>query len=283
MKYLEIHNNLCVSPVPDFDLDETLDCGQCFRFEKLGDASYRGIVQNRTLHLSKDGDTLTLYGITAQEFEGFWRGYFDLDTDYAAIKRQLSEDERLRLACSYCPGMRILRQDPWEVLISFIISQNNNIGRIKGIIARLCAQFGDPIDKENHAFPTPEKLADLALEELSALRSGFRAKYILDAAQKVAGGIVDLDELQALPYEEAKEQLMCIRGVGDKVADCVLLYGYYRMEAFPKDVWIKRALSEWYPEGLPDCCKTHAGIAQQYLFHYIRTNPERKGFESMKK
>ncbi|WP_052446657.1 DNA-3-methyladenine glycosylase family protein [Candidatus Soleaferrea massiliensis] len=283
MKYLETDKKLCISPVSDFDLDETLDCGQCFRFERLEDASYRGIVQNRAVHLSKDGDTLILYGVTKEEYEGFWRGYFDLDTDYAAIKRQLSEDERLRLACAYCPGMRVLRQDPWEVLISFIISQNNNIGRIKGIIARLCAQFGDRIGEKDHAFPAPQTLAGLTLEQLGELRSGFRAKYILDAAQKVADGAVDLDRLRALPYEEAKEQLMSIRGVGDKVADCVLLYGYYRMEAFPKDVWIKRVLSEWYPGGLPGCCKTHAGIAQQYLFHYIRTSPERKGFESMKK
>lgn len=263
-------DGLYLDPVFDFELDEILDCGQCFRFHKQKDGSYVGVAGSRPLHIAKKENTVILYGITKQDF-AFWEHYFDLQTDYTAIKNLLSQDERFYNACQYCPGMRILRQDPFEVLISFIISQNNNIPRIKGIISRLCEHFGESIAPGLYGFPSPEVLANCSLEDLAILRSGFRAKYILDATQKVSFGEIDLLKLQDMDYASAKEELLKIKGVGDKVADCVLLYGYYKMDAFPKDVWIRRALKEWFQGELPDCCKDYGGIAQQYLFHYIRT------------
>ena len=177
----------------------------------------------------------------------------------------------LKTACSYADGIRILNQEPWEALCSFIISQNNNIPRIKGIIDKLCTMFGDEIDKNLFSFPTAEKVASLSVEELAPLKSGFRAKYILDAARRVANGDVDLPSLRSLPLDEARNELMKIYGVGNKVADCTLLFGLNRIDAFPKDVWIKRAMEKLFNGSLPECASKYAGIAQQYIFYYARS------------
>ena len=163
----------------------------------------------------------------------------------------------------------------WETLCSFIISQNNNIKRIKGIIERLCRLFGQPIgDSGFFSFPTPETLAAATAEHLAPLRCGFRARYLIDAAQKVCYGQVRLDAIPSMPMEEARRELMQICGVGPKVADCVLLFGFHRLECCPMDVWMKRVFAVLYPNGLPDCARDFAGIAQQYLFHYARTCPQ---------
>lgn len=161
-----------------------------------------------------------------------------------------------------------MRQDSWECLISFIISQNNNIPRIKGIIDRLCGMYGG-------RFPEAGELSEETPESLEPLRSGFRAKYICDAAVKTASGVTDLAGIAAMPIEDARTELKKISGVGPKVAECVLLFGMHRTDAFPVDVWIKRVLSEYYPNGFPEYLKENAGIAQQYLFHYIRNLPEK--------
>ena len=170
----------------------------------------------------------------------------------------------------YAPGIRVLRQEPWEALCTFIISQNNNIPRIKGIVERFCEAFGHPISEGEYAFPTPQSICDKTPEQLSYLRAGFRAKYLIDAAQKVFSGELVLEELYTLPIEEARQKLQTIKGVGPKVCDCVLLYGLHRVDAFPVDVWMKRVLERFYPRGIPDCLLGTQGIAQQYLFHYIR-------------
>ena len=163
----------------------------------------------------------------------------------------------------------MLNQEPWETLCSFIISQNNNIKRIKGIISRLCENFGE--NKGGfYTFPTAEKIAALTLEDLSVLRSGFRAKYILDAAKKVSSGEVELKKLKDAPTDGARDELMKITGVGPKVADCVLLFGLEHADAFPKDVWIKRAMQVLFDGELPECAKPYAGITQQYIFLYAR-------------
>lgn len=173
------------------------------------------------------------------------------------------------------PGAsRVLRQDRWEALCSFIISQNNNIKRIRGIVETLCNTWGEPLPGRRSSFPGPEVLASLTEEDLQPLRSGFRAKYILDAARKTASGEVDLDHVASLPTEEAAAELCRIRGVGIKVAHCALLYGFHRIECLPVDVWMKRVMSTMYPQGLPEELLPYAGIAQQYLFHYSRSHPE---------
>lgn len=264
MEYAKNGDDICLYQ-PDFDLDETLDCGQAFRWEKIPseyECTYSGVFLDRPLKISYNGEYFILHDTDEEEFLTVWADYFDLSTDYGEIKRRLSSDETLKRACDYAGGIRLLRQDKWECLCSFIISQNNNIPRIKGIIARLCEHYGH--------FPTPAELAGETVESLGYLRSGFRAKYLIDAAVKTAQGIIELEELSDKPIDEARKLLMTIKGVGPKVAECVLLFGMHKTDAFPVDVWIKRVMERYYPDGLPSVADGINGIAQQYLFHYIR-------------
>lgn len=257
-----------------FDPESTFECGQCFRWRRGVDGSYRGIARGRELVLRKDGTRFSLSGVNGQEFRELFYDYFDLGRDYGAIDSLLRSDPVLRRAADFAPGLRILRQEPWEALCSFIISQNNNIPRIRGIVERLCETFGDELPGGGHAFPPPECLAGLTLDDLSPLRSGFRAGYLLDAAQKVASGEVDLSLAARMPIADARAMLRTIRGVGPKVAECALLFGCGRAECFPVDVWIGRAMKRYYPDGLPQRFAPVAGIAQQVLFHYVRCAPK---------
>ena len=270
------HTNTINYPIAqeDFNLAQTLDCGQCFRWNSQTDGSYLGVVGRHLLQIWQSPDHLVFCGEDADFLEHTLPRYLGLDEDYPSIRALLSRDPVLQKAISYAPGIRILRQDSWEALCSFIISQNNNIKRIKGIIDRMCRQFGEPIQEgKAYTFPTPQRLAQTTLEELAGLRSGFRAKYILDAAEKISTGQVDLESLGSLPLQQAREELMKIKGVGKKVADCALLYGLGRMECCPTDVWMGRVFAQLYPQGLPDFALPYSGIAQQYLFHYSRTCP----------
>ncbi len=257
--------------IPGFSLSQTLNCGQSFRWKETAPNQFTGICGNRQLTVSQNGTMLCLHDIREEDVS-FWYSYFDLDTDYPAYQAVFAADPTLRTACRYCGGIRILRQDSWEALISFIISQNNNIPRITGIIDRLCTNFGTDCGGY-FSFPSAETLACRTIEELAPLRAGFRAKYILDAARKTADGTVRLDQIPDMPIEEARTELMKIKGVGVKVAECVLLYGFHRLEAFPVDTWIKKVLEEFYPDGFPDTMEPR-GVAQQYLFHYIRHRAE---------
>lgn len=261
--------------VTDLDLRETLDCGQCFRWKEEDDGSFSGIVRGRYARVRTDGDRLIIDGADEADRE-MWYDYFDLGLDYGRVKAELSAiHPTLSEAARYAPGIRILNQEPFEALISFIISQNNNIKRIAGIVERLCEHFGEPIEgKTCYAFPTAETLAALSPDDLAPIRAGFRHRYIIDAAQKVACGTVDLESLRNLPYGEAKAQLMQITGVGVKVADCVLLYGLHRLDGFPLDVWMKRAMAALFPDLEPQDFGQYAGIAQQYIFHYSRMHPD---------
>jgi len=250
---------------PDLDLDDTLDCGQAFRWVRLADGGYTGACMNTplTIRPTAEQGVFLLENVTEQQFLDVWVPYFDLGRDYGELKRRFAEDETLSKACGFAGGIRILRQDSWESLSSFIISQNNNIPRIKGIIGRLCEHYS--------GYPSAEQMRGETVESLGYLRSGFRAKYLVDAVSKVLCGEIDLDAVRALPLDEARNALMTIKGVGPKVADCALLFGFYRVDAFPKDVWVKRVMAQWYPNGLPSYTKGLEGIAQQYLFHYIRS------------
>ncbi len=264
-------NTVLLRNFQDFDLEQTLDCGQAFRWEKQPDGSFFGIAGQRCCQIAQNGQDFQLIGVSRQDFEEFWRDYFDLDRDYGAIKQALSVHPVFAQATAFAPGIRLLRQDSWEALCSFIISQNNNIPRIKGIIQRLCALAGQPLGENLYGFPAPEDLAALEPEDLAPIRAGFRARYLVDAARKVSSEQVNLEALPFLPPEEARAMLEQIIGVGRKVADCTLLYGCGRLECFPVDVWIKRAMTNLIPEGLPVWAEEYAGIAQQYLFHYART------------
>lgn len=264
------NNNIYVYGVPEFDLPHTLDCGQAFRWVCDQNDIWSGVAFDRFLKLQKLEDgTIILYNTSEDDFKNIWFDYFDLDRNYSEIIKILGTNDILKKACEYSYGIRILNQEPFETLCSFIISQNNNIKRIKGIIERLCENFGE--NKNGYyTFPTAKKLASLTLEDLSVLRSGFRAKYLLDAAKKVVSGEVDLYNLKNLPLDDARAELMKIVGVGPKVADCCLLFSHKHISAFPKDVWIKRAMEVLFQGELPENSKEYAGIAQQYIFFYAR-------------
>ncbi len=270
MKILYNSNNIIVSDLVNFNLDLILDCGQAFRWMRCEDGSWHGVVRGLPLTVRQDGGTLTLFDTSPDDFERVWRGYFDLDRDYSELCERFSADASMQTAIGEYPGIRVLNQEPWETLCSFIISQNNNIPRIKGIIARLCEGFGNPLPGGNYSFPNAQRLSGLTVDDLSPLRAGFRAKYILDAARKVADGEVNLTALCDMNIDDARVELIKIKGVGAKVAECTLLYGCGFAEAFPVDVWIKRVLAEIYPDGLPACILGEQGIAQQYLFHWRR-------------
>ena len=268
MEFRNDEKNFYIVGAECFSLAETLDCGQAFRWSEQ-DGVWQAVVGNKLRRISQEGDTITIFDCDKEEFETFYTPYFDLDRDYGEIVKAVSQNEFFMKAVAAAGGIRILRQDPWETLCSFIISQNNNIPRIKGIIDRLCENFGEKTCG-GYTFPSAEKIAALSLEDLSPLRSGFRAKYILDAARKFASGEVSADRINALSTDEARAELMKIYGVGEKVADCTLLFGFGRIDAFPKDVWIKRAMAVLFDGVLPECAVPFAGIAQQYLFHYAR-------------
>lgn len=263
-------NNIYIK-TPDFDLEQTFDCGQCFRWTRLENGDFHGVAFGRELTVGAKDDEIIFYNTTEDDFKNIWSDYFDLDTDYSQIKSILSQDEILNKASKYAHGIRILNQDPWETVCSFIISQNNNIPRIRSIIERMCEQFGEQISSTAYSFPSVETIAKLLPDDLSPLRAGFRNKYIIDAAQKIAGGQVDIEKIKSLPTDKADALLQTIRGIGPKVSSCVLLFGFHRVEAFPIDVWIKRALDYFYKDGFPEFAKPYGGIAQQYIFHYIRT------------
>ena len=246
----------------DLVLDDVLDTGQTFRWDKIGENRYFGHCLDKALEISGENGRFVLKDTAEEDFLKVWVPYFDLETDYSKLRELYSEDETLKAACEFSRGIRLLRQDRWEALICFIFSSNNNITRIKGITARLAEHYG--------RFPTAEELAEETPESLGYLRAGFRAKYAVDAAKKVASKEVDLEEVAKLPYEMAKAELMKIKGVGPKVADCVLLSGMYKTEAFPLDVWMKRVMEKYYKDGLPEKFFETRGIAQLYLFNYIR-------------
>lgn len=267
-------SSIIIPNVRDLDLEQTLDCGQSFRWEKQNDGSFSGVAFGKYVNISLDGTDMIIKN-AAPDDEKIWRDYFDLELDYGKIRGDISKlHPVLEDAARYAPGIRILRQEPYEALCTFIISQNNNIKRIKGIVARLCESFGDEIDEGVYTFPTAERLAELTPDDLAPLRAGFRNRYIIDSAKKVASGEVDLELCKTADYETARAELMKITGVGVKVADCTLLFGMHRVEAFPVDVWMKRAMEKLFPGMTANDFGEYAGIAQQYIFHYSRMHPE---------
>lgn len=264
-------DKIYIKNVTNFDLSQTLDCGQAFRWSQDENGRWRGIAFEKHIELYTIDNDIIISGSNETDFKNIWCNYFDLDRDYGEVIKSVSINQTVKEAAEYSQGIRLLNQDAWEALCSFIISQNNNIPRIKGIIERLCENFGEKITN-GYTFPSAETIAKLSVDDLGVIRSGFRAKYIIDAAQKVASGEINLEKLKHDDYETARDILMTIKGVGPKVADCVLLYGLGHIEAFPRDVWIKRALTKMFNGELPECALPYAGIVQQYIFHYIRNN-----------
>ena len=253
-----------------FALSETLDCGQAFRWRQREDGCWEGVAGGRYLCLESQGEDIFLQAVPEADLP-FWRRYFDLERDYEELAVLFRKNPCLRRALAFCPGIRVLRQEPWEALCTFILSANNNIPRIKGIVERLCQGWGEAVPGTGlPAFPKPEALAPLGEEDLAPLRAGWRSAYLLDAARQVAGGRLDLEETASLPTQEAEARLLEVKGVGKKVAQCVLLFGFGRVECIPMDVWMKRVMAELYPRGFPGYLRPYGGIAQQVLFHYYR-------------
>lgn len=252
----------------ELDLRKTFDCGQCFRWTLREDGSYTGAAADKAARLFYRGDEV--YIELQNGTQDFWRVYFDLDTDYAAARRSVEITDYLKECAEYGAGIRILRQDKWEALCSFIFSQCNNIPRIRGIIEKFCLKFGEEIGTPwgtMYAFPEAELVARLNLDELAELKSGYRAPYVLAAAEKVAAGELDLDAISRLPADEARAALKALQGVGDKVANCAVLFGLHKMDAFPIDVWMRRALREHMSVDFdPKSLGEYAGLAQQYMF-----------------
>lgn len=278
-----------VTGVDGFDVTKTFDCGQCFRFEPVTNShheqEFAGVAYGKMISVAQDGDTLYIYNSDEADFYNIWQSYLGLDVDYERICEDIisrSDNAALREAVRVGQGIHILRQQYWETVCSFIISQNNNIPRIKKIIAALSEKYGEKIDArgmERHgapegvayAFPTAESLRDAGVDNIFALKTGFRAKYIVDAAQKCTDGTVELEKIRALPTAEAAEVLKRIKGVGDKVAACSLLFGFDKTDAFPVDVWIKKVIARYFGEGFTaELLGPYAGVAQQYLFYYER-------------
>ncbi|HEU6448192.1 MAG TPA: DNA glycosylase [Verrucomicrobiae bacterium] len=281
-------------PVRDYDLAATLDSGQVFRFRQI-ENSWIGVVGKNCVRL-----TQIEKGIAAELVAGgpvsdwnWLREFLQTEIDLAAILKTFPDDGPMNEAVAACRGLRILRQEPWECLASFILSATKQIVQIKQIVSNLCECFGELIvcDMENSLgagfarFPTAEKIASLSEQQLRDCKMGFRAPNLLAAARQIAGGKFDLEAIRKMNYAEAKMELMKLRGVGAKIADCVLLFAYGFDSAFPVDVWIERALRVLYfprrrvsEKKLLQFAATHfgphAGYAQQYLFHYMRTKIE---------
>lgn len=270
--------------IKNFDLAQTFECGQCFRWNELDKDRYIGIVEGKIIEISRENDYFIL-NVSMDELSNKWIHYFDLKRDYSEIINKLSVDESMNQAIDFASGIRLLNQDEWETLISFIVSSNNNIPRIKKIIQSLCSIYGREIiynDKIYHAFPTARELEGVTVEELKEIRCGYRASYIVDAVKKVNDGVVDLYSIKNLDTESARKELLKIKGVGPKVADCVLLFSMGKYDCYPMDVWIKKVTEDLYfdrevkDEEIKDFAMKYwgdyAGFAQQYLFHYARNS-----------
>lgn len=287
MKLREEKGNIYIDGVIDFNIEQTLECGQCFHFEKLDDMEYAVIAYGKLLHIKQDNDSLVFMDKEKDEVENLWIPYFDLNRDYGSIKETLLKaDNKLSIAIKEKYGVRILNQEFYEMLISFIISQNKQIPHIKKIVFDLSERYGELLGsingKEYYGFPRQEVLGSITEDDFRELKTGFRAPYLRCACEKLTTTLTE-ESIRGLSYDEAKEKLMEIKGVGEKVANCVLLFGLSHRNAFPVDVWIKRTMETVYFQG-KDTSKEkisefarekfgeYGGYAQQYLFYYGRSN-----------
>ena len=279
-----------IKNIDSFELRDIFECGQCFRWDKEYDGSYTGVFKGNVLNVKKEKDNVIFKGMCNGNIKEIVEEYFDLNRDYAKIKRELAKiDENMRISIEYGKGIRILNQDLWETIISFIISANNNIPRIKGIIEKLSKKYGDKIEwngKQYYTFPSPEQLKDVTVEEYRKLGLGFRDVRLYETTKMVLNKKIDLDEIQnTSDTSVVREKLLELAGVGPKVADCILLFSTLkRFDVFPIDVWVRRVMNDLYihNEDENKVSKKQiekiaeekfgnlAGLAQQYLFYWRR-------------
>ena len=278
MRYRVEGSSIIMERPEDFSAEKIFECGQCFRWNLHDDGFWTGVALGHVLKLREEDDTVRFL-CSEDEFREIWVPYFDLERDYAAIRERISIDPFTTRAAEYGKGIRILQQDAWETLCSFIVSQCNNIKRIKGIVERLCSLCGDKITSDGevyYLFPSPERLAPLDEKDLESLRAGYRTGYILNAAREIAQGQLSLDLLKNTTTDKAIEALIELKGVGIKVANCAVLFGLAKTDAFPVDVWVRRAIGKHFDQKSFDSTifGADAGIAQQYIFYYIRSGPD---------
>ena len=283
-----------IKNIESFEPKHIFECGQCFRWNIEDDGSYTGVVRNNVLNVKKEENSIVIKGMCEDNLEELCKDYFDLDTDYQKIKNKISKlDNNLRVSIKYGKGIRILKQDIWEALISFIISANNNIPRIKGIIERISKQYGEEIiwdNKKYYTFPNPEQLSNASVSDLRKLGLGFRDVRVFETCRLINQNIISIEELETIEnIDELKEQLLRFPGVGPKVADCIMLFSMKKLEVFPIDVWVKRVMTELYGDEIRKLKNNStiisnkqileyaqqyfgnlAGVAQQYLFYWRR-------------
>lgn len=286
MKIYEENNKVILDKVKDFEPKHIFECGQCFRWDKEEDGSYTGVAKGKVINVNLEGDTLILDNTTIEDYNNIWHHYFDMDTDYGIVKKELAKmDEHLLLATKFGSGMRLLKQDTFEIVISFIISARNAIPMIKRSVAFLSANLGEEIGeykgKKYYAFPTPKALSHADEQILIDSKVAFRKGYIKDTSYIQHSLQTDLYKLINLPTDMARRELMLLPGVGPKVSDCILLFGLSKYDVFPVDVWVQRVMHEFYLDkeikdlkkireyGI-ELFKDKAGVAQQYLFYYAR-------------
>ena len=268
-----IGKRMVVKKITNFSLEQIARSGQCFRMSRREDGFFDIISGSRWMGARQSGESCEFL-CTEEEFSEFWEDYFDLKQDYGEyISRIDKEDVYLNAAVKLAGGVRILRQDIWEMIVSFLISQQNNIVRIRRCIENICEAYGNPMKSGRgevyFTFPEPEALAGLEEDALKACNLGYRSKYVVRAARSVAEGSFDLEQLGTLPYEKAKEELLKLFGVGVKVADCICLFGLHYLEAFPVDTHISQALKKYYGDGFPmEKYRGIQGVIQQYIFYY---------------
>lgn len=259
--------------IKNFDLEQITESGQCFRMAKAEDNRIRIISDDKYLIASQIRDSVA-FDCSEDEFNSYWKNYFDLETDYDKYILSIDQDDfYLKRAAAFGSGIRILNQNLWEMIVSFLISQQNNITRIRRCISNISEKYGIQKTASDgtiyYSFPQPEAFAILNEDELMECNLGYRSKYVVRTSRMVCEGKIDLNELYRLDYEEAKSRLLELYGVGNKVADCICLFGLHKTEAFPVDTHIKKVLNEQYPKGFPfKSYKGFEGIIQQYIFYY---------------
>ena len=299
-------NKVILEGLKNFDIKQILECGQCFRWDKISDTNYIIVAYGRVIEVLQEGDKATIYNSNEEDFNNIWINYFDLERDYDEIKTELAKDEILRKSVDFGYGIRILNQDPFEMLISFIISARNSIPSIKKTVKKICEAWGERIEYkgvEYYTFPTPKAIKESTLEDIQGTGASFRSKYIVDTIKKVNEAIevkedmennpdkyserpeildFDLEYIKSLNDDECHVALQKFMGVGAKVADCIMLFSMSKHSAFPVDVWVKRAMIYFYVA--PDVSLNkmrvfardkfgaYSGMAQQYLFYYAREN-----------
>lgn len=299
-------NKVILEGLKNFDIKQILECGQCFRWDKISDTNYIIVAYGRVIEVLQEGDKATIYNSNEEDFNNIWINYFDLERDYDEIKTELAKDEILRKSVDFGYGIRILNQDPFEMLISFIISARNSIPSIKKTVKKICEAWGERIEykgEEYYTFPTPKAIKEATLEDIQGTGASFRSKYIVDTIKKVNEAIevkedmennpdkyserpeildFDLEYIKSLNDDECHIALQKFMGVGAKVADCIMLFSMAKHSAFPVDVWVKRAMIYFYVA--PDVSLNkmrvfardkfgaYSGMAQQYLFYYAREN-----------